>query len=723
MQKNDNDIVDNAVAEAGAYDIIRKRLSEQGSTLKIQAQQLNAERLEEFGGVQMEAVGRTRVRTENNCVPRDIVQVGEQLLFGYNVFIGLKKDTQISDVFALFSLSESDGKYELIESDIHKSFLYDQRFKGDFDELYRYYKEARLVKLTNKDGKLLAGFQVGERQNDLKVFRWSISPDGGKLDYIDNRGERDIQLPDQYDFEWVETSREDFVHGKHPHVNILDTVFVETIGGDLTIKVEDNTENGLGIYSEPVDEANQSLDDASVKYAKVGHLILLGITPYKEENTRYFVFNSLSEKVDRIDAIGLSCIQLPEDHGVIFPGGYYLESGETKSFPGDIDGLRFKRMIRSPNGEDVLYVFYEETEGKFALFSYNLITKSLQNPIFSNGYALYQNGTLIIFSSEEESTRVHPMQIWQTSYISAEFASQQPESTSELGKIGNSELVRGISDLYSIQQMIESTEISMRHYEELNETTKRIFDTHYWLEDERNTAIAGTLKEVSKTAELVIDEFEKVQSIQQQSTQSLKDAKSQQRALLSRIATTTWENAAEFVAAIAEIRKQRGHIATIKDFRYIDVEELAQLDQQLVEAEQGLGDQTVEFLAREDSLGSYSQSTDEYAELIAKAQTNAEIRPIIASIDETTSQLDLLSELVTTLKIDDTTLRTRIVDTISEVYAKLNQTKARGSQKQKGLGSEEAVAQFSAQFKLFSQSITNALGVADTPEKLSLIHI
>ena len=32
----------------------------------------------------------------------------------------------------------------------------------------------------------------------------------------------------------------------------------ETIGGDLTIKIEDNTEDGEGIYSEDVDDPNQS---------------------------------------------------------------------------------------------------------------------------------------------------------------------------------------------------------------------------------------------------------------------------------------------------------------------------------------------------------------------------------------------------------------------------------------------------------------------------------
>ena len=717
MPLNETNIVDNAVAEAGAYDVIRKRLDEQGSTLKSLAQQLNEQRLAEFGGVEMHTIARTRVRTHNNCIARDIVQIGDQLLFGYNVFIGLKKETQIKDVFALFQLKQDGENHELIAQDIEHSFLYEARFKGDFDELYRYYKEARLVKLTKKNGKLLAGFQVGERANDIRVFRWSISPDGTRFDYIDNRGERDIQLPEQYDFEWIETSRDHFVHGKHPHVNIADTVFVETIGGDLTIKIEDNTEDGLGIYAEPVEEKNQSLDDASVRYAQVGDLILLAITPYKEEETRYLVYNTLSQTVIRIDAIGQSCVQLPEDHGIIFPGGYYLETGETKSFPDNIDGLQFERMIRSPNGEDVLYVFYESTVGRIALFSYNLISKSLQNPIFSSGYALYDDGKLVVFSAEEEATRVHPMQIWQTSYISAEFASQQPESTSDLGKIGNSELVRGVSDLYSIVQLIENTEVSMRHYEELHDATQKVFDAHYWLDDPKQQAIANKLRLVGDTSELVIDEFEKVQSIQQQSTQALQEASAAQRSLLSRIATTTWETAEQFIAAIADIRQQRGHIVTIKSYRYINVEALEALETDLVKSEEDLGQQTTDFLADENALNSYTERTQEYATAIDAAQTNADIRPILEQIDSTTAQLDLLSELITTLKIDDTTVRTRIVDTISEVYAKLNQTKARGTQKQKGLGSEEAIAQFSAQFKLFSQSITNALGVADTPEK------
>ena len=68
------------------------------------------------------------------------------------------------------------------------------------------------------------------------------------------------------------------------------------------------------------------------------------------------MFNSLTGKVERIDAIGLACIQLPEDHGIIFPGGYYLQNGEYRTFEQSMEGMRFKRSVRSPNGEDVQYV-------------------------------------------------------------------------------------------------------------------------------------------------------------------------------------------------------------------------------------------------------------------------------------------------------------------------------------------------------------------------------
>ena len=81
------------------------------------------------------------------------------------------------------------------------------------------------------------------------------------------------------------------------------------------------------------------------------------------------------------------------------------------------------------------------------------------------------------------------------------------------------------------------------------------------------------------------------------------------------------------------------------------------------------------------------------------------------------SDLDMLSELMAGLKVDDATARTRVVESISVVYGRLNQARARADQRRRSLGSAEAVAQFAAQFALFSQSITSALALATDPER------
>src|SRR5690606_10928737 len=91
-------IADQAVAQGGAYEVLRKRLSDQGARLRQVVEAMNQRRLQEFGDSRMEVAGRFRIRTENNCVGRDIVQVGDDLLlFGYNVFIGLKTQTRVED--------------------------------------------------------------------------------------------------------------------------------------------------------------------------------------------------------------------------------------------------------------------------------------------------------------------------------------------------------------------------------------------------------------------------------------------------------------------------------------------------------------------------------------------------------------------------------------------------------------------------------------------------
>lgn len=714
-------LVDQAVAEGGAYEVLNRRLQEQGERLQQFTQKLNDKRLEEFGDSQMEVIGRTRIRTENNCIARDIVRVGDCLLFGYNVFIGLKKETTISDVFSLYRLEETAEGYEAEPVPIDGTFLTDTRFATDFRELYAYYKDTKLLQLMVRDNKLLASFQIGERYTDIRVFRWALPVDGdnAKIQYIDHRGERDIALPAPYDFEWQPTTRDMIVDtARRIYINILNTLFIEHNRGELLVKVENNTPNGQILYRDSVEDDNQALGDMRVEFAALGSLILLKILPYREIQWRHLVFNRITQKIERIDAIGLACIQLPEDHGIIFPGGYYLQNGEFKTFDIPMQGMRFKRVIKSPNGEDVLYVFYDPEVGSSVLLTYDVITRSLQPPILGHGYARLEDGRMVIFHSEgNEPTRIHPMQIWQTPFYTDEYAAQMPVHSGLFGRVGNAELVRGISDFYELCREIASPAVSVQRYTMLCQSVRRLFDAYHWLNEAQLKQLPDLLREITATAEMVLDEYEKVESIRAQSAQALADAQDKQKTLLAQLLPDGWSDVQQYVTALNDITAQRGLLLTIRDYRYIDTAIIDAMETELLSAQEMVSAATARFLASDAALDPFFAQLKTLDELSQEAQTVSALSDPLAAMQTMATDLDMLTSLMSTLHIEDATERTRITESISEVYARLNQCKARAEQRRKNLGSAESVAQFGAQFKLFGQGIVNALALATDPEK------
>ncbi|MCA9632555.1 MAG: DNA repair ATPase [Myxococcales bacterium] len=705
--------------EGGSYEIIRARLVEQAKRLAQGAERLNTERRAAFSSQELTVIGNERVRTENNCVPRDIVMVEGQLLFGYNVFLGLRLETRVADVFSLHRFMRTGEGFDvsaIARGEHAHAFLEDSRFIEQFEELYKYYKEARLIQLTRSESKLLAVFQTGASVEDKRVFRWGLDSEG-RATYIDNRGERDHVFPRSHDFEWRETSRDQHVKGRFPHVNIEDVVFVECVDGDLTIKVENNTETGQGIYAEPVADPRQSLDDASIAYARLGHLVLLKILPYGEDSQRYLVFATRTHKVVRVDAIGAACVQLPEDHGVIFPGGYVLMDGQHKVFDGDYESFLFERSVRSPNGEDVLYVFHEREQGLYALFSYNLIRKEVQNPILCSGYSLFDDGRMVVFrASSEEPTRVHPMQFWQTPFVSAEHAARQPVKGGPLGKVGNAELVRGISDCLSLARMAAETTPTRQIYDDLIRNITRTNDAYYWLGQQELGGLGEVLDELKATAELIVDEFDKVVAIKERARAALAAAVEQQATLENRIRPDSFGEIEQFMQALTDLRNQRGHLISLRELRYIDAERVDGLEQECVAHFELVSQATVKFLLDAAALAPLQTQLTELLEAIGGVEKTPELRPLSERLESTGEGLTLMSEVVGSLNVDDPTERTQILERISEVFATLNRVRATLHNKKKALQSDEGRAEFAAQFKLLGQNVQSSLSLAETPD-------
>ncbi|MCQ1580956.1 DNA repair ATPase [Streptomyces parvus] len=702
--------------DTGAYEVLRRRLSAQAGELVRRAEALNARRTEEFGSTGLRLLATEQVRTEHASVPRDLVAVGGQLLFGFERGPGARGEAGVDDVLLV---RDAEGDSEAPENG--GTLLDDDGFRREFASLHRYFRDARLLRLRRAGGKLLAVFRTGENAEDIRVLRWALGADGSPGAFLDAQGERDHVFPASHDFDWTVAGREAHRPGRHPHIAIGkgDGLFVDTLGGTLTVKVTDDTESPDGIYEEPVDEPLQSLADADVEYAEVGPLTLLRVRPYKETAWRHLVFNSLLSSVQRLDGIGPSCHRLPEDQGIIFPGGYYLTTGTAKTFDTaeELTEPVFEGAVRSPNGEDVLYVFRSRDGLRSLLLPYNLIRQEVATPLTGRGHALLDDGTLVLLRDNPDGpARVHPLQRWQTPYVSDTYAAARPAGTGPLARTGNADLVRGISDCLALAHGVQDMTPTTAVYGQLAADCARAQDRYHWLSDPELGALGEPLAELRATAQQVLAEFTAVQDLTRRAADALEETAGRITALVRRVRGEVPGSASAWVERLTELRQAHGHLATVGEMRYADVERVAELSARTEDDIASAAQRAVSFLAREDAFDGYHA---DIAGLVADAGALQTVRDASAVTDRLaamTEGLATVTDVVAGLDIGDATVRTSILERIAEVLGGANRARATLDARRRELLSKEGRAEFAAEFALLGQAVTGALASAESPE-------
>ncbi len=584
--------------DGGTYEIIQNRLQKQKSDLQERLQRLNLERKEVFGSLETKLISNDRINTENNCIARDIISLGNTCVFGYNVHFGLRTEITLSDVFSIYEFK--DNRFEPKPLDI----LQDDTFVADFANLYKYYRNTIFSKFSVIGNYLHMVFQLSETVTDIKTFKWLIKDNS--IQYIDNRSDHEYKFKSQHEFKWLEATRDMHRYGVHSHVSILDKVFVETIGGDLTIKIEDNTKEGKGILAEPVEQVDQTLDDGQYRYAQLGNLIALEVKPFQEES-RYFVYNNKLKEVKKIESIKNSCLLLPDDQGIIFPTGYYLQTGEYKILGNGIENVKFEQKIASPNGEDYLYVFYSAQEGLYNLMSYNIITQEILTPIICNGFTILQNGELCYFKTENEQTKHHVIQIWQTPYLKGDFMPSQHEDTL-LYKIGNKDIVKAMAEVNGLVNLLNKEDNYGGLYLDISKFSKDILDSYYWLPEPEAQQLNEPISEINKAANAAIDEFEKVVQLKKNAQQQTREIREKAEALFAKIKSSSYKTISDFVLFLTELRKLRGEVISLKDVRYVDSDFILKLEAEIAEQTQKISEKCVKFLLNEKALQPYQKS-------------------------------------------------------------------------------------------------------------------
>lgn len=694
--------------ENGTYEVIKNRLLKQGTELKERVEKLNKERKNVFGSIETKILGSERVITEHNCIPRDMAPVEEYFIFGYNVHIGLKSKVELSDVFSIYKYENRSFKKQSLQ------LINDKDFINDFDELYKYYKNTFFAKFTITEPYFYMIFQTGRDPEDIKVFKWAI--EGNKLIYVDSRSEHEVRFKNRSEFRFIKATRDDQRNGIYPHMSIMDKVFVETIGGDLTIKVEDNTETGKGVYSEPVDDADQNLDDAEIYYADLEQLIILKIKPYKEEEYRYFIFNNKLKNVVRIDSIKDTCILLPGNHGIIFPEGYYLQNGEYKIFDVEADKSVFDERISSTNGEDYQYIFYNAYSGSYFIYSYNIIEQKIDTPIVCSGYSHFNSGEMIVFKSENDPRRNHIIQIWQTPYIGKNYVTEG-DKDSLLFKIGNKDIVNAMADCRGVYKLIQKGEGYQSIYVDIVRESERIIDSYFWLDKEEVFNLKEVLLNIKESSTFAIGEFEKVMRIKTSTKKQVEGVSRRAEELLNNLKYGSFDSINEYVNALADIRNLRGEISSLKDLRYADLKIVNSLDLNVKEKYEEFSKKCVEFLIHPDGLKPYEEKVKELGLKIDKVNKSMDGKDLEKGMDETSSELELLVDIISNFKIEDPTMTTKIIEKISSLFSLINNGKARLINRIVDFTKNEMTIQFNAQLKLLSQSVVNYLDISDTVDK------
>ena len=699
--------------EAGAYEVIRQRLNKHGSELQRRLDLLNTDRKAEFGGIETALLATTRLTTENNCVPRDLAAIGpHRFLFGYNVHLGLRSSMRVEDVFAVYDFHPDDHSFHPNK----EGLLGDPQFAEDFAYLYNYYKHASFLKFHRIGPHLYLGFQVGQRATEVKAFKWLVDDDKGTLKYLGNRSDHEFIFPTPQEFEWKRATRDMYIHGAHPHISIEDRVFVETLGGDLTVKVENNTDTGRGIYSDPVENKDQTLDDAEVHYAIVGNLILLKVLPYQEKTWRHLVFNERTRQAHRIDSIAESCVLLPDDHGILFPHGYVLQTGEVRRFDTGLPPMRFEKRIPAANGEDTLFVFSHLESGSYLLLSYNLITQSVATPQPCHGFSLFPSGELVLFSADEEPRKHHVIQVWRTPFVSANVSEAKAAQTF-LSKIGNAEIVRAMAECNGVLTLLSKDDSFSGLYVELARSCGDVADSYFWVGREEAHDLQSILVEIKATAEAALGEFEKVSRMRKTAAEQTAALQEKAQKSLSAATTTDPTDILGFVQLLTSLRELRGQIIALRDVRYTDAAEIDRMDKAVAEGADKLSAKCVTFLLKPESLDPYRKQIAEQQSRVPALAKVTEAQAVEEALAKSSSELEMLTTIVSGLKIEDATETTRIIEGISTLFAQLNQVRSVLRNRRNDLAKTEGAAQFQAQLSLLSQSVLNYLEVATTPEK------
>ena len=342
--------------------------------------------------------------------------------------------------------------------------------------------------------------------------------------------------------------------------------------------------------------------------------------------------------------------------------------------------------------------------------------RNVDNPIYCNGFSLFKNGELTYFRVDEEPQKHHVAQIWQTPFTLEEVSSEA-DKDHFLYQIGNRDVVRCMAECSEVLNLATRDSTYDELYIDLVKRSTDVVESYFWIDNDGLNGLVDSLNQIKETAGQAIDEFNKVNRLKKEAIERLKAVEITTNEIFEEISKSEFSLIDDFVSRLAELRKIRGEIISLRDVPYVDLERVASFEQTVSGKTLDLSEACVEFLLKEESLNPYRDRVAQLKDSLGTITKVTEGNELVENVTEAGHELEMLIDIVNNLKIEDSTQATRIIDQITEIFTSINQLKVAANKKIKELHGVESKAQFAAQIRLISQSVVSFLDLCDSPEK------
>src|SRR5690606_17057339 len=107
------------------------------------------------------------------------------------------------------------------------------------------------------------------------------------------------------------------------------------------------------------------------------------------------------------------------------------------------------------------------------------------------------------FRAEEEHTKNHLVQIWQTPFVKGDTMPAQHKD-SFVYKIGNKDVVKAMAEGHSIITLLNKNDDYEGLYSDLTRLAQNILDGYYWITSKETFELNKPLTEIKNTANAAI---------------------------------------------------------------------------------------------------------------------------------------------------------------------------------------------------------------------------